>query len=134
MAQRLYTEGKQKVFEATFNWVTDTVHALLLPSSYVFDATDEFISDVGTITARVALSNKTNTDGVLDCDDPEFVAVAAGSIVGSIVYAKYTGVDATSPLLFHDDEAGGLPYTTNGGNIKIALSASGLLTIDTTMN
>lgn len=133
MAQRLYTEGKQKIFEATFNWVSDTYHAILLPSSYVFDATDVFISDLGSILARVALASKTNTDGVLDADDPEFVAVASGSTVGSIVYAKYTGVDATSPLLFHDNEAGGLPYATTGGNIKIALSASGLFTIDSTM-
>ena len=134
MAQRLFTEGKQKIFEAEFDWVSDAYHALLLPSSYVYDGTDVFISDLGTITARVALASKTNTDGVLDCDDPEFASVASGSTVGSIVYAKYTGVDATSPLLFHDNEAAGLPYSTTGGNIKIAVSASGLLTIDTTMD
>lgn len=134
MPRRLYTEGKQKIFEATFNWVSDTYHAILLPSSYVFDGTDVFIADLGSIVARVALANKTNTDGVLDCDDPEFIAVASGSTVGSIAYAKYTGNDATSPLLFNDDAAGGLPYSTNGGNIKIAVSAGGLLTIDTTMS
>ncbi len=133
MAQRLYTEGKQKIFEATFNWVSDTYHALLLPSSYVFDGTDVFISDLGSIVARVALAGKTNTDGVLDCDDPEFASVASGSTVGSVVYAKYTGVDATSPLLFHDNGLAGLPYSTNGNNIKIAVSANGLLTLDTTM-
>ncbi len=134
MAQRLYPEGKQKIFEATFNWASDTYHAILLPSSYSYDSADVFISDLGSIVARVALANKTNTDGALDCDDPEFVSVASGSTVGSVVYAKYTGDDATSPLLFHDNEAAGLPYATTGGNIKISVSASGLLTINTTMD
>ena len=133
MAQSLYTEGKQKIFEATFNWVSDTYQAILLPSAYVFDGTDVFISDLGTILARATLASKTNTDGVLSAANPTFASVASGATVGSVVYAKNTGADATSPLLFQDDELAGLPMATDGGDITIAFSASGVFTIDTTM-
>lgn len=119
MAKTLYTEGAQKIFEAVFNWVGDNYDALLLPSSYAFDATDVFISDLGTITKRVALASKTNVDGVLDAADVTFAAVAAGSTVGSLVIAKNTGSDATSPLLLHDSAVLGLPYATTGGDITL---------------
>lgn len=133
MAQRMFTEAKQKLFEGVFNWASDTVHILLLPSSYAFDGADVFIADLGTIIARSALANKTNSDGVLDADDPEFASVAGGSTIGSVAYAKYTGNDATSPLIFHDNEIAGLPIATNGGSLTIAFSANGVLNIDTTM-
>ena len=119
MPKTLYTEGSQKIFEAVFNWVVDNYDAILLPSSYAFDATDVFIGDLGTITTRIALAGKTNADGVLDATDPVFTSVASGSTIGSMVIAKNTGADATSPLLLHDNTVLGLPYTTDGGNIKL---------------
>lgn len=118
MPKTLYTSASKKIFEGVYNWVSDNFDVLLLPSSYAFDATDVFISDLGTITARVAVAGKTNVDGVLDATDPVFTSVASGSTIGSLVIAKNTGSDATSPLLLHENTLLGLPYTTDGGNIK----------------
>jgi hypothetical protein len=116
LAKRIYTEGAQKLFEGVFNWASDNFDALLLPSSYAFDGTDVFISDLGTVLKRVALAGKTNADGVLDATDPTFSAVPVGT-VGSLVIAKNTGADGTSPLFLFDDTVIGLPYPASGGDI-----------------
>lgn len=135
MAKRIYTEGAQKIFEGAFNWASDNFDVLLVPSSYVFDGTDVFISDLGTITARAVLAGKANADGVLDADDPTFTAVAAGSTIGALVIAKNTGVDATSPLLLYDDTPNGLPYATDGANIALRWDdgANKILKVPTTL-
>jgi hypothetical protein len=135
VAKRIYTEGAQKLFEGVFNWASDNFDAILLPSSYAFDATDVFISDLGSIMKRVALTGKTNTDGVLDATDPMFSAVAAGT-VGSLVIAKNTGADATSPLFLFDDTLTGLPYPANGGDITIRWNdgANKILKVPTTIS
>lgn len=136
MAKALYPEGAQKIFEAVFDWVSNDFTVGLLPSSYVYDVTDVFKSDLGTIIATAALSSKTNTNGVLDAADPTFTAVAAGSTVGAIVIWKDTGVAGTSPLLLFDDTLNGLPYSTDGNDIAIRFSdgASKILRIPTTLS
>lgn len=121
MAKRLYTEGAQKIFESTFNWASDNFDAILVPSSYTFDGTDVFISDLGSTLSRVALAGKTNTDGVLDANNVTF-NVAGGSTIGALVIAKNTGADATSPLLLYDDTVNGLPYTTGSSTESLTLT------------
>lgn len=120
MANSLYPAAKQRLLTAGLNLSTDTIKVALLPDSYVFSSSHEFLSDVGSLIGTAqTLANKTVANGVFDADDATFAALASGSTVKAVVMFKDTGVAGASPLLGYFDIVTGLPAATNGGDIKI---------------
>ncbi len=123
MANALYDKGRQKFLEGAIDWLTDDIRAVLVDSAdYTADlAAHEFLSDV-PVGARVATSGnftgKTSTAGVADAADVTFTAVTGDPSEVLLIY-KWTGSDATSPLIARIDTATGLPVTPNGGNINV---------------
>lgn len=112
-----YPKGAEKVWVGGINFAADALKVRLLPASYAYDASHEFLSDVSAgIGADQALANKTIAGGVFDADDAPFGALAAGSDIGAVLIYKDTGNPATSPLLILFTDTVGLPYTTNGAN------------------
>lgn len=102
--------------------LTDTVKVVLVDTAlYTFDADHEFLSDVpagARVAISPALANKTVTDGVLKADDVTLPSVAGATVEAFYVYSD-TGDAATSRLWRWCDDAAGLVYTPNSGDVTI---------------
>lgn len=123
MANTLYDKGRQRFLEAQFNWLTDTIKAVMVDTgAYTPNfTTHEFLSDIPSssrITTPVVLTGKTTTGGAADANDVTFPSVSGASIETIILY-KDTGTEGTSPLIAYIDTATGLPITPNGGDIIV---------------
>lgn len=117
MANALFNPGREGFLDGSLDWDTDDIRAMLVLSSYTFDATDRFVSDLGAVDngRSAALSGKSVTDGVADAADTSLVATAA-TASESIVLFKHTGVDATARLIAYiDTPTSGLPFTPAAG-------------------
>src|SRR5687768_4865496 len=100
-------------------------------------ATDDALDDIAS-AARVSalgsaptLGSKTIgvvSAGTFDCADITFTALT-GDASESLVFFKDTGTESTSLLVAYFDTATGLPLTPNGGDVTVAINASGLFTI-----
>lgn len=121
MPNFMFTKAKEKLLSGAINLATDTLRVALVKEGYsVNEATHEFLTDLGAnrLSTDQALTGQTVVGGVFDADDPQFTAVVAGDVAGSVVIYKHTGVAGTSALLFYFDVITGFPLTTNGSNIK----------------
>lgn len=123
MANTLYDKGRQRFLEAQFNWLTDTIKAVMVDTgAYTPNfTTHEFLSDIPSssrITTPVTLTGKATTSGAADANDVTFPSVSGASIETIIIY-KDTGTEGTSPLIAYIDTATGLPITPNGGDIIV---------------
>lgn len=120
MANTLFPKGAEKMLSGAIDMTTATIKAVIVPSSYTYDSTDEFLSDLGTtLGTAVTTTAKTVTGGVFDCADITFSAVAGGSTAKAVVYYKDTGSAATSPVIYYQDTITGWPLATNGGDITV---------------
>lgn len=94
------------------------VRVIAVDATYVYDEAHEFLASV-LVADRVAVSDpltgKTVTNGVFDADDASFAAVPVGADVTQFLIVVMTGVDATSRIAVHLDDASlGLPFTPTG--------------------
>lgn len=120
MANTLYPLAKQRMLSGSINFSTDTLKVVLLPDSYTYSASHEFLSNIGTVIGTAqTLVNKTVALGVFDADDVTFAALAAGSNIKAVVMFKDTGVAGTSLVIAYFDVVTGLPAATNGGDIQV---------------
>ncbi|ACI12453.1 hypothetical protein PBI_DAMIEN_32 [Mycobacterium phage Damien] len=127
MANALYGKARQRFGNGEIDWVDDNVRAVLVDVADYTVAIDshEFLSDIPS-AAQVAttgnLTGKTNVLGVMDLDDFVFASVT-GDPSEAIVFFKWTGSAATSPLISYHDTATGLPVTPNGGDVNIVIDS-----------
>lgn len=128
MADVLYKEFKQKLLGADIDLAVDDIRAMLVLSSYTFDDTDEFVSDLGAVDngRSAALGSKTVTDGVFDAADSSLTATAASACNALIIF-KHTGSDATAALIGYIDFSAFTPAA--GQAISLAWNASGILAL-----
>lgn len=118
-----YPKGAEKVWSGAINMASDTIKAILVPSSYTYDANHDFLDDIASIIgSAVTLTSKSVTNGVFDAADADFGAIASGSTIGSVVLYKDTGTPSTSPLLMRFTDVVGLPLATNGAGILLQWS------------
>lgn len=113
MANGVYNRGKYEILSGGTVWGSSDVRMLLVKSSYTFDATHNYVSDVVAASAeisvagyaRVALTSEavteddSNSRAYGDADDVTFAALTAGQTIGGAVLFRHTGVDATAPVL-----------------------------------
>jgi hypothetical protein len=124
MANALFDPGREGFLDGSIDWDTDDIRVMLTLSSYTFDATDKFLSDIPASTRdngrSAALGSKTVTNGVADAGDTSLTATAATASNALIVF-KHTGSDATARVIAYIDTATGLPLTpAAGGTVNIA--------------
>lgn len=120
MANTSYPKGMQKLLSAAINLVSDTIKAALLPSTYTYSTSHEFLSDLGTrVGTDQTLVNPAITGGEFSADELDFGALAPGDTIKALVLYKSTGTASTSPLLAYMDVMPGLPMYTNGGGVTI---------------
>lgn len=138
MANGLFYSYRNLVLGAGLNLSSLTIKLMFVDhADFTPDPTNtahDFIADV-TAAGRVpaiascpALASKTLGTvavGVFDAADPTFTALS-GDVVESLIAFEDSGVEATSDLLAFWDTATGLPLTPNGGDVVVAISASGL--------
>lgn len=119
--------------------VDDNLYAALIDTAVAdYNAANVFLSSytAAIIGTPVALTGKTLTivsaTPVFDADDVTFPSVTAGDDVGAVLLFKQTGLgDATCPNVawLRSDALAGLPATTNGQDINLLFSASGILAL-----
>lgn len=122
MANALYRKGAQKLLSAEIDLIDDTIVARLVKNTYAQNlSTDEFLSSVTKVTGStdITLTGKSVTDGVFDADDISYTAVPSGETSEGVVLAKWTGSEATSPIIAYIDVITGFPLATNGGNVAV---------------
>lgn len=128
MTNSLFNPGREGFLDGSIDWDTGDIRAMLVKSTYTYDATDKFISDLGSVDngRSAALGTKTVTDGIADAADTTITATSAVAC-NAIILFQHTGSDATARLICYIDTATGLPVTP---------AASGVLNIawDNTTN
>ena len=123
LALPFYPLGGELVMSASINFLTNTLKAVALPSSYVYDPSHQFLTDIPAVVGTaVTLVNKSITDGAFNADDIDLGAIAAGSTISSVLIYKDTVTPATSPLLLRITDITGFPLTTGGSNISVRWS------------
>lgn len=135
MANAVYATALKNFLDADIDFLVDTIKVQLVDADYVFSAAHDFFDDVpagAKIGTAGTLGTKTSTGGVADGADQVFTAVTAGDTVTGLVVYKDTGSAATSPLIVFFDtkaDASAISVATNGGDITVAWSASGIFRI-----
>lgn len=117
MANALFNPGREGFLDGSIDWDTDDIRAMLVRSTYSFDAADKFLADLGAVDngRSAALSGKTVVDGIADAADTSLVATAAVAC-NAIVIFQHTGNDATARVIAYiDTPTAGLPMTPAAG-------------------
>lgn len=122
MANALFNPGREGFLDGSIDWDTQDIRVMLVKSTYTFDATDKFITDLGAVEngRSAALGTKTVTDGIADAADTSLTATSAVACNALIIF-YHTGADASARLIAYIDTATGLPITpAASGTVNIA--------------
>lgn len=97
----------------------------LTANDYENDITSAIIATTSAVTS------KTTTKGVFDHADVTFSAVTTGLFIEWFILKKHTGTTSTSILICAVDGWSGAanPIPTNGGDVTLQISASGVFII-----
>lgn len=136
MSNALYQEARQRALKGingTADVVADDIRCILVDlADYTFSAAHNDLADVpaaARVAVSPALTGITNVDGVIDVADFTFSAVT-GDESEALIFYFHTGTEGTSLLLHYKDTGiTGIPVTPNGGDIDVAVNASGLFSI-----
>lgn len=125
----VYNRGKYIIADSSLVWTSDTIQALLVDSSYVYDPDDNFVSDIsGELTdgsyARQTLGSKsvteddTNDRAAMLAAPVDYGALDNETPAGMVFFKSVTN-DADSPLIAFFDggfgaAANGAGYVVNG--------------------
>jgi hypothetical protein len=133
MANAIYPKWKEAIIQASSNSsLTGTLKVVLVDTgTYTYSSSHEFLSSLsGTGGTAQTIGTKTYTNGVLDGDNVTFTAVAGTVTYEALVLYLDTGVAGTSRLVaFIDTGVTGLPVTSNGGDIVVSWSGSGIFSL-----
>ena len=112
MANALFDYGREGFLAGDLDWDGNDVRVMLVKSTYTFDSTDQFLSDLGSVDngRTAALGSKTVTNGVADAADTSLTATSAVACNALVIF-KHTGSDATARVIAYIDTATGLPFT-----------------------
>ncbi len=139
MADLLYNNYFESLFNAVVDHSSDTIKVALVTSSYTpdrdnhdfFDDVTNEIAGTGYTAGGAALASKavtqddTNDEGKFDAADTAWTT-ATFTARGAVIY-KDTGVSTTSPLIAYIDF--GSDKTVTAGTFTIQWHADGILTI-----
>lgn len=112
MTSALFNPGREGFLDGSIDWDTQDIRVMLVKSTYTYDATDKFISDLGSVDngRSAALGTKTVTDGVASAASTSLTATSAVACNALVVF-YHTGSDASARLIAYIDNATGLPFT-----------------------
>lgn len=128
-----YLDGKEQLLARTIPQEAG-VYIVGVNTDYEFNEgqTSFELIDPFVILPEQELTSVTFTNGVLDADDPQWIAAGAGAdpednvtILGVVIYFKLE--DAGTLLAFIDGPSVGLPLTLKGVNVTAIFDATGIL-------
>jgi hypothetical protein len=129
MASALYPKAKQKFLAGTLALAGTLKVVLIDTADYVYDAADEFLSDVdapsrvATSPALTSLTLNSPTPGVFDAADTTLTAVTGDTVEALIIYKELGGAESADPLIIYLDNftvnGGSPPLLPNGGSVTI---------------
>lgn len=127
MSSLTYNSAPVAFGKADIDWEVDTIHAVLLTSSYTpSQDNDDYWSDISayefsggsypaggvSLTTKVVTQDNTNNRAVFDSDDVQFTGITGSFRYVALV--KWTGVASTSQLIRLIDPEGATITLTNG--------------------
>lgn len=124
MANFVYGKAKESMLSGELDLVTNSIKVAFIDASlYAPDQNqDEFLSDIPDEAKRYrssALSNVSNTLGVLDADD---ITVAYnGTSFDAIVFYQHDTSDLDSRLIAFIDDSEGIPFSSTTETVDIVL-------------
>lgn len=135
MAAKWYPIGVAAMLKGDLA-IDANVKIMLVKNTYTYNAAHDFLADVSAhrADADIAVAGEavTVSSNVVkfDFDDTglTFAAVTAGDTVNAVIAYVDTGDEATSYLITYNDFTG---IPTNGGDITVAMNASGVGTATT---
>lgn len=117
MSNQLFDKGREGLLDNTIDMTTD-IRVALIKSTYVFDNTDQYVSDMGAVLngSSTALQNKTYTNGVFDADDISLTATDAVECNALLIF-EHKGASNTNwhVIAYIDTPQSGLPFTPTAG-------------------
>lgn len=116
MANVLFPKCREGILDRTID-MTGDVRAMLVKSTYAYDDTDVYLSDLGVVDngRTAALAGKSYASGVFNATDTSLVATAAVESDAIIIF-QHTGADGTARLIAYiDTPSAGLPCTPAAG-------------------
>ena len=119
MQSQLYPYARELFATAQLDWRAGVVRALFLPSSYVPDFTDQFLSDIFEgvrIATSEEIQSRTATNGICTGTAAKFPLLTDNRAVSQAVIFKDTGVESTSVLIAYlgDEDLVNEPFTPIG--------------------
>ena len=124
MANFVYGKAKESMLSGELDLVTNSVKVAFIDASLYTpnQNQDEFLSDIPDEAKRYrssALSNVSNTLGVLDADDINITY--DGTPFDAIVFYQYGTSDLDSRLIAFIDDSEGVPFSGTAEPVDIAL-------------
>jgi hypothetical protein len=124
---QLYPLGREGFADGSYNWAASNIKAMLVKSTYTFNAAHKFVTDLGAVdNGRSAnLASKTQALGLCTAANSSLVATAAVASSAIVIYYD-TGSDATSRLIAYIDGIQQLiiPVTYAGAQTTLAVEAA----------
>jgi hypothetical protein len=144
-----YNTGATELADGTVAFLTDTIKAMLVTSSYTPDKDNDVVDAGGandpvdheltgtgyvagwgnsgrkTLASKTITVDKTNDRVVFDCADIAWTAIDAGTAARMLIVKEGGANDTTSRLIFNVD-GGDFPVTTNGGDVTVVIPSTGL--------
>lgn len=116
MTSAVFPKALERAAGGGLDLLNVDVRAMLVRSTYSYDAADEFVADLGAVDngRSAALAGKSIAGGVFDANDSTLNAVGANASNAVVIFI-HTGSDATARLLAYKDDAVGLPFTPEAG-------------------
>lgn len=131
MANALYPSFKETLLNKEHDMNTDTIKVYLIDSAdYTYGSGHTTITDVAAgarVATSGALTSTTIASGVFDSADFAFTAVTGDQSEALIGWNDTTATDKL--CWFMDTSITGMPVTPNGGDINVAVHASGWWTL-----
>lgn len=124
MANFIYGKAKESMLSGEIDLITNSLKVAFVDTSLYTpnQNQDEFLSDVPTSAKKYrspALSNVSNSLGVLDADD--LTIIYEGTPFNAIVFYQYGTADSDSRLIAFIDSSEGIPFAGTSEPSPIAL-------------
>jgi len=145
----IYNRAKKEIMDGTIDLLTATVKVMLVANTYTADPDHDFVDMGGasdpldaelsgtgyaggwggagrkTLSTKAITEDDANNRAEFDAADLTWAGINAGTIAAMILIIEGGANDTTSKLIAYID--GGLPLTTNGGDVTIQWNAEGIL-------
>ena len=128
MSFNLYNEYAERALKATApNLATADIKIIFVDSSlYTFDQAHDFLDDVpggARVDDPVALTDRTCEAGVFRAADISTSLPDGAGTVNAVIGYYDSGVEATSLLIFYNDQSPDLPFTADGNSRQLRWNA-----------